>query len=175
MDEMKSIVLYNSMIEKLDHHESKLIARYGEHIHCAKGCSSCCILESVFPVDAFMIYSAFLAGMMNAGSLSFDETAGRCVFLNGTVCSVYSARPVICRTHGYPVLIDGKVDFCPENFKAVRSIDSEYILDLENLNKAVATINILFQREIDEEFFLRERISLDELKEYILKLSIHEQ
>jgi Fe-S-cluster containining protein len=116
------------------------------------------IIESVFPVDAFVIYSAVATGEIAIESLSFDETPERCVFLTDGLCLIYSARPVICRTHGYPVLVDGKADFCPENFANIKSIDSENILDLENLNKALASINIIFQREIDHEFFLRERI-----------------
>ncbi len=170
MSEMKSLQLYRALVEKLDAHEEKLLNKYHQHIRCVKGCSSCCILETVFPVDAFVIYSAVASGTIYPESLIFDQTDGRCVFLNNGLCSVYSARPVICRTHGYPVFVDGKVDFCPENFKDLKSIDSENILDLENLNRALASINILFQREMDNNFFLKERIMLNELKEYILKI-----
>jgi Fe-S-cluster containining protein len=170
MNEMKSIQLYNSLIEKLDAHETKLFQKYGEFISCKKGCSACCILESVFPVDAFVIYNAIISGEIDHEFLLFEETPERCVFLKDSLCSIYSARPVICRTHGYPVLVDGKADFCPENFKGLKSIDSEYILDLENLNKALASINIIFQREIEEdELFLKERITLKELKEFALE------
>jgi Fe-S-cluster containining protein len=170
MNEMKSIQLYNSLIEKLDAHEEKLLKRYSEFISCEKGCSACCILESVFPVDAFIIYSAVASGKIDPELLHFKETPQKCVFLNEGLCSIYSARPVICRTHGYPVLVDGKADFCPENFKDLNSIDSEYILDLENLNRALASINIIFQKEVEEdEIFLKERITLKELKEFILQ------
>lgn len=161
--------LYKSLIEKLDTHEAKLLQKYGEYVRCTKGCSECCILESVFPVDAYVIYKAITSGEIDSNSLSFDETPGRCVFLKNDLCSIYSARPVICRTHGYPVLVDGKADFCPENFKNLKTIDSEYILDLENLNRALASINIIFQREIEtDEIFLKERITLKELKEFSL-------
>jgi len=170
MNEMKSIQLYNSLIEKLDAHEYKLLKKYGEFISCAGGCSACCILESVFPVDAFVIYRAIASGKIDPVSLSFDETPGRCVFLKEGLCSIYSVRPVICRTHGYPVFVEGKADFCPENFKDLKTIDSEYILDLENLNKALASINIIFQRECDDNFFQKERITLKELKDFTLQL-----
>lgn len=168
MNEMKSVQLYNSLIEKLDAHEVKLLQKYGEYIICKEGCSGCCILETVFPVDAFMIYKAAVLGEIAADRLNFNETGNRCVFLNHGLCSVYSVRPVICRTHGYPVLVDGRADFCPENFSGLNTIDSENILDLENLNRALASINIIFQREYEDEFFLRERITLKDLKEFIL-------
>lgn len=117
-----------------------------------------------------MIYQSFPPGGNTHQTLSFEETPGRCVFLRDGLCSVYSARPVICRTHGYPVLIEGKTDFCPENFNGLKTIESEFILDLDNLNRALASINIIFQGEIDAEFFLKERITLRELKEFILTL-----
>lgn len=169
MDEMKSIRLYRSLTDRLGKHETELLRKYAGHISCKKGCSSCCILESVFPVDAYMIYSAAASGEFTAESLSFDETPGRCVFLRDGLCAVYSARPVICRTHGYPVFVEGRADFCPDNFKNLKYIDSENILDLENLNKALASINIIFQRETDDDFFLMERIALKDLKEHILR------
>jgi len=170
MNEMKSIQLYKSLTEKLDAHEVKVLKKYGESINCKKGCSACCILESVFPVDAFAIYMAFSSGGISSEILSFNETEERCVFLNNDICSIYSVRPVICRTHGYPVLVEGKADFCPENFRDLKTIDSEFILDLENLNRALASINIIFQRELEHEndLFLKERITLKELKELIV-------
>jgi len=170
MNEMKSVQLYGSLIKKLDAHEAALLQKYGRHINCRKGCSACCILEGVFPVDAFAIYSAAMSGAIPAESLYFNETPGRCVFLKNGLCSVYSARPVICRTHGYPVFVDGKADFCPENFKELETIDSENILDLENLNRALASINIIFRKETDNDFFQKERITLKELKEFILQI-----
>jgi len=174
MNEMKSVQLYKSLTEKLDAHEGKVMQRYSEYISCKKGCSDCCILESVFPVDAYMIYNAFLTGEFSTDVLNFQETPERCVFLKDDICTVYTARPVICRTHGYPVLVEGKADFCPENFKDLNSLDSEFILDLENLNKALASINIIFQREIEDgEIFLKERITLKELKGYIIESLTH--
>ena len=168
---MKSIKLYNVLIEKLNAYEMKLLNRYGELINCKKCCSDCCILESVFPIEAYMIYSSSIAINIIAESFPFNERKNGCVFLKDEICTIYPVRSVICRTHGYPVLLDGRVDICPKNFKDIKSIDSEYILELENVNNAIASINIMFQREIagetDKEFFLNERISLRELKDFI--------
>ncbi len=167
---MKSLELHKTLTDKLSAHEEKLLARYSEQIVCREGCSSCCILQSVFPVDAYIIYNAVTSGAVDRSSLEFDETPGMCAFLKNGLCSVYAARPVICRTHGYPVLVEGSIDFCPKNFSGVKSIESEHILDLENLNMAVASINILFQKETDDGFFQKERITMSELKNYILSL-----
>jgi Fe-S-cluster containining protein len=172
MKEMKSIALYNSLIEKLEYHEIKLLQRYGNLINCKRGCSACCILESVFPIEAYAIYSSPISKEIISKSYTSNESdkiEKTCVFLKDEICTIYPVRPVICRTHGYPVFVEGKVDMCPENFKDIKSIDSEYILDLKNVNNAIASINIIFKKEIDEKFFGSLRISLKELKDFMLK------
>ena len=52
---MKSIELYTQLITKIDEFEKKLLAVYSPHIRCARGCSACCILESVFPVEPWIM------------------------------------------------------------------------------------------------------------------------
>jgi len=162
MKEMKSIKLYNELIEKLKNHETKLLQRYGGSINCKKGCSDCCMLESVFSIEAYTIYSSIIDAGIKPESFTSDTREDSCIFLKDKSCTIYPARPVICRTHGYPIFAEGRVDICPENFKEIKSIDSEYILDLENVNSAIASINIIFLKEIDEEFFASPRISLEE-------------
>lgn len=165
---MKSIDLYKQLTGKIDEFESKLLAAYGRHIRCTRGCSSCCILESVFPVEAYNIY-ATVAGSGGSGSVAASGgESGRCVFLSGGACSIYSCRPVICRTHGYPILAEGNIDFCIENFKEIKNIDSGYILDVEALNRALVSINLIFLRENSDEFFSSGRILLADLKQRIL-------
>ena len=160
--------LYSSLIANIESYEARLLDKYGGCISCSKGCSSCCILESVFPVEAYIISSSLIDNSSRELSL-FTETPGKCVFLKDSCCSIYSLRPVICRTHGYPVFIDGKTDFCPENFQDLSSIGSEYVIDLENLNNTLASINIIFRGEVRDKFFLQERISMKDLKKYIVR------
>lgn len=165
---VKSIELYSNLISRIDDFEAKLLAAYAPHIRCAAGCSSCCILESVFPVEACNIYQAVTAGV-GAGSVrAAGCEKGKCVFLSDGLCSIYRCRPVICRTHGYPIFTDGRVDFCPENFKGIKSIDSGHILDIGALNRALVTINLMFLKENNDEFFSAERITLADLKKKIL-------
>jgi Fe-S-cluster containining protein len=160
--------LYSTLLANISSYESRLLDKYGEHIKCGKSCSSCCILETVFPVEAYIISSAVIDSDDNDLSL-FTETPGRCVFLRDSYCSIYHLRPVICRTHGYPVFIDGETDFCPENFHGISSIGSEYVIDLENLNSTLASINIIFRGEVRDRFFLQERVSMKDLKKYIIR------
>jgi len=165
---VKSIKLYNQLVGRIDAFEAKLLAEYAAHISCAKGCSSCCILESVFPVEACNIYKTVTSEGDREGIRASGAEKGKCVFLSGGACSIYTCRPVICRTHGYPILAEGRIDFCPENFNEIKNIDSGYILDVEALNRALVSINLLFLRENNEEFFSADRITLADLKQKIL-------
>ena len=165
---VKSIELYKQLTGKIDEFEAKLLAAYAPYISCTRGCSACCILQSVFPVEARSIYKTVTdEGGMEAIPASGTED-GKCVFLSGGICSIYSSRPVICRTHGYPILFEGRVDFCPENFKEIKNIDSGCILDIEAVNRALVSINLIFLRENNEKIFSAERIMLSDLKQEIL-------
>ncbi len=167
MKQLKSVQLYSQLIEKINQYETRLLEKYSSDIACRRGCDSCCILESVFPVEAYVISESIRSGEVTTGIIS-ENLPGKCVFLKDGSCSIYIVRPVICRTHGYPVYIDGKVDFCPENFKGRNAIDSENILSLDNLNSALASINLIFSGENNAEFFKRERIPLKELSEFVI-------
>ena len=168
MKKIKSIKLYNSLIEKLNNYEMKLLQKYGGSINCKKGCSDCCILESVFSIEAYMIYSYLLEAKIIPIVYTSNKKKDKCIFLKDKTCAIYNTRPVICRTHGYPVLIDERIDMCPKNFNDIQSIASEVILDLENVNNVIASINIIFQKEIKENFFLKERITFKELNDFMI-------
>jgi hypothetical protein len=165
---VKSIELYRQLTGKIGEYESKLLSAYAGDISCTRGCSACCILESVFPVEAYNIYESMTDGESLEQVRSSGCEEGKCVFLREGECSIYRYRPVICRTHGYPVLVEGRVDFCSLNFKNIKNIDSGFILDVEALNRALVSINLAFLGENDEEFFSTERIVLADLKNRIL-------
>jgi len=158
-----SISLYLGLVEKINAFEKALFEKYGEHISCGKGCSECCVLESVFPVEAFMMRRAFTDLAPESRSAvrnNSGNSRGQCIFLSGGNCAIYGSRPVICRTHGYPVAMEGEVDFCVKNFRGLAAIDGDSILDLELLNTMLAAINLRFLNENDDDFFRRDRVPL---------------
>ena len=164
---LPSLELYHELITRIDTHEKRLLQRYGDYIACAPGCDSCCILGSVCAVEAWVLacaYESIPYEQQSAIKKSVEQDTGEdCVFLLDGICAVYGSRPVICRTHGYPILVDGSVDMCPENFRGIDKIDSEFILDLEQLNTALGVINMRFLEEVRDERFRRDRVSLREL------------
>lgn len=56
------------------------------------------------------------------------------------LCIVYQARPLICRSHGLTILIDGKLDCCPLNYTTAAA-PLTHVLDLEKLNTVLVSIN----------------------------------
>lgn len=161
---MKSLELYKKLIISLSEYEKKLLYYFGREIQCQKGCDECCILTSVFPVEAYVMFTGAVSESIE---LPKNFINGKCVFLSNGQCSLYKFRPVICRTHGYPIFYDGRVDFCPKNFTQTKSMDSGFMINLDALNRTIASVNIIFLKEVEDSFFCRERIDLDELYEYI--------
>ena len=73
------------------------------------------------------------------------QTDRACPLLVDHVCMVYEARPIICRTHGYPLYMEKEgramVDFCPKNFKGVKKLDRADMLDLDRMNTLLTAVN----------------------------------
>jgi Fe-S-cluster containining protein len=167
-----SLAAYRVLLKKLDSHAKRLLARYRGNIACAEGCAGCCSLSSVFAVEACSMVSTAcsmpaekrwaLFGRAALKTAARGET-GRCLLLHDDRCLLYDARPVICRTHGYPLLVEGRVDHCPKNFTTLRTIESNLILDLDALNTALAGVNIAFLKENKDPRFSRERIETRDL------------
>ena len=82
-------------------------------------------------------------------------------------CILYDFRPVICRTHGLPVLFeddDGtrRVDFCPQNFGDMKKMTGAHLLDIDHLNQMLAAVNAAFCKEALDGAFLKERFLVSE-------------
>lgn len=78
-----------------------------------------------------------------------------CPMLVDDRCSIYAARPLICRTQGLPLLLEtddgeAEVDFCPLNFTAedaVADLDEAHLVPLDELNLKLALLNLQHCRE----------------------------
>lgn len=138
---------YRDLLARLDAFAGQLAARYGRHIACGPGCAGCCgqALE-LLPVEFYHLQAA--AEHM---ALSGPAAAGdACPLLTGGLCLLYDYRPVICRTHGMPLLLEANgrqwVDCCPENFTALPldSLPGGSLLHLERVNLLLVSINHVF-------------------------------
>ena len=117
------------------------------HMQCAKGCASCCILETVTPLEAHVIQN-YLQSVPTHTFSNIQEDEGTCVFLRDNVCSIYAVRPIICRTHGLPLLYPerGEIEVCPLNFTELdlTALDPAYFFDAERITANLMRLNLAF-------------------------------
>jgi uncharacterized protein len=93
--------LYRLIVDQTDKLAASLEKKHRQHLQCRLGCAFCCMDYSVFPVE----YYAILENLQNI-EVSMNEKAGAedCIFLVNNACTIYGFRPMICRTHGLPLL-----------------------------------------------------------------------
>ena len=146
---------YRTLLKQVDAHIKQVETDYSNKIVCKKGCDSCCRFLNLFPVEAFALASAFLEMDKSNRDIvraALEKRTTGCPLLIDHQCFLYGARPIICRTHGYPLYFKKKeealVDFCPKNFKGVTSFPRSSLLDLEQLNTLLAAINKHFLESI---------------------------
>jgi len=150
---MPGLENYLALLSRVDELCGQTAARFDSQITCHAGCDACCRHLSVFAVEAAALGQA-LKSISESQVALIRQTAEQsgpeapCPLLHQGLCLLYQARPIICRTHGLPLLIsrDGSsgVDFCPENFRGLSSIPGSAVIDLDRLNAMLATINALY-------------------------------
>lgn len=156
---MKSLYYYNELVKRIDAFTSDVTDVYGTLLQCREGCSECCILESVFPVEMVVIldwYSMQSPSIREA--IANNNDSEYCIFLHEHSCRIYPYRPIICRTHGYPIMVDATIDVCPCNNGI--QFAAHHILNVEHCNSMLAGINLLFIKEVNIPLLQKERIDL---------------
>lgn len=146
--------------------------------HCQKGCSRCCYVDlSVFQVEADNIQNWFnqlsaeaqsslqakwqksLSSMMN---FQQEETKS-CVFLHNEACTIYEARPLICRSQGLAMKFKDAekefLDICPLNEEMLDELTEKEVLNLDLLNMILSQLE-----KADAKDGVRPRVKLSELR-----------
>jgi len=127
---------------------------------CAAGCSSCCVAQlSVSPVEAHAVGVA-VANLPSDQRDALRERAASedaCALLDAEGrCSVYEARPLVCRTQGLALAytaglipvdaVMGRdeagrdITHCPLNFEHVEP-SAASVLDAERVDALLALVN----------------------------------
>ena len=156
---MSELDNYLALRDRVDELCAGTCRRLAAEISCRPGCDACCRHLSIFAVEA----AALAAELETLPALQADlirrkaAQAGAdtpCPLLHEGLCLLYRARPIICRTHGLPLLIareDGnEIDFCPENFRGLKSIPGADVIDLERLNALLAAINAVYLKTVPD-------------------------
>lgn len=163
---------YRDLLAKVDLLCRRIGEEFGAHLACRPGCDGCCRHISLFPVEAVALAAALKElprgeAARIRGHAHEASPHGACPLLENGRCLLYAARPIICRTHGLPLLTlqNGArtVGFCPLNFQGLDSLPGNAVIDLDRLNTALAAINALFVAESLKDRPLRqERITIAE-------------
>ena len=149
---MGSNAQYQALLAKVDDFWDRALTLQPGAFACGPGCASCCAPDlSVFPVEAAAI-SAQLAGLdpnlREQLALHASRKPGACVFLMEDRCVIYPARPLICRTHGLALRIEGRRDHCPLNYTHDEPAPNA-VLDLDQINTLLVLVNRLYLQSTD--------------------------
>ena len=167
---------YRNLLAKVNELCSRIRSEYGDVIFCMEGCDGCCRHISLFPVEAVALAAALQEfspeECAHIRKLARASSAEACPLLENGRCLLYAYRPIICRTHGFPMLAgregEKALDFCPKNFKGVASFNATAVLNLDLLNATLASINAVFISSCErdpckskERFSIAEALLLD--------------
>jgi Fe-S-cluster containining protein len=114
----------------------QILKRNASKMACQSGCSKCCHAEfSIFMGEALLIHEWFQSLSVSEkeeirAKWAGNPQKGACAFLRNDQCTIYFARPIICRTQGAPLSfsmekkaeVTKTIDCCPLNFDAGKAI-----------------------------------------------------
>ena len=152
---VEAIEIYYRLRDEVDSQVAVLEKLHGKWIACRKGCCSCCLNLSVWPVEFYAILEQMKATKCPKPQLNEGK---ECSFLDGQgACQIYPFRPIICRTHGLPLAYWQEdshppgygIIFCDQNFDAASDIcfNLNNTLNMEQVNEKLARVNIVFLEE----------------------------
>ncbi len=144
---------YKKIMANVDEFSRRILNAYPQDIVCNHGCSACCKQElHLLPVEFYYLqhYADCLQYADIRLSASSPDTAC-CILLHNSGCLLYEHRPIICRTHGLPLLITAEGqqwrDCCPKNFHEntlLKNLPEQDLLHLERLNTILISVNRLY-------------------------------
>ncbi len=146
---------YQQLIKALDAEIIRVGEMHGATLSCGPRCSSCCLAFSVLPIEAAYLREAI--GALPSTSQArlghtLAEDADRCPLLIDELCSIYAARPIICRTQGLPLAyVDEEreaieVSACPLNFPDEYTFSPEKLLFMDQFNVRLSELNRVWCR-----------------------------
>lgn len=111
---------YQKLRNDIDRRTEYLEDVHIKHLKCKNGCDLCCMDYRIFPVEFYFILNRIRKNGKNP-EWEYAENGHICVFLKNNSCTIYNNRPIICRTHGLPLLFanddgDWELSVCDLNF-----------------------------------------------------------
>ncbi len=167
-------VKYKILLNEIQKQSNILEEMHSKHMKCRNRCDLCCIDFSVFPVEFYFILNELKK--IDFEPEKYESTEDEiCVFLKNSSCTIYQQRPIMCRTHGLPLLYanddgDYELSACELNFTEFNFEDftMENTLPQDKYNSKLFLLNREFIAEFqDEKYGEFELIPLKELAERV--------
>ena len=152
---MTCIQDYHQLLADLDAEIARIGKMHGATLSCGPRCASCCLAFSVLPIEAACLRNALAtlpSTRQGQPRHTFAGVAERCPLLIDDLCSIYAARPVICRTQGLPLAyVDEEreaieVSACPLNFPDDYDFAPESLLFMDGFNARLSELNHVWCR-----------------------------
>ena len=139
---------YMELMREVDEAVPALEGLHREHLRCGPGCSSCCTLSAVLPLEAAALRLAIAGVDGKVKKLIRAPRPGEfCPLLVDCRCVIYQSRPLICRTHGLPIAyVDYErqtidVSVCPLNFTEDYAFARQELFFIDSFNVSLAQFN----------------------------------
>ena len=162
--------MYKKLLQKIDQHIEKVHRRNPRAFVCKSGCADCCVCE----ISVWRIEYENIREYLKLSTVSFHPSAkkDKCPFLNDEdLCSIYPARPIVCRLWGAPILFGpgeeplpnvdeiskritsdkGVLTCCNKNYtedSSLKKIKADDIINLDLVLSTLAAINHVYCKEL---------------------------
>ena len=167
-DTPTALTNYLQLQKKVDVQFQHLFKKHQKNMLCHQGCHGCCLPNlTVSRIEADAIHHYLIQNGESLKTILELESQNphqntRCSFLDESGdCSIYDARPLVCRSHGVPHMIQiGRkqegLDACELNFKdGFETLDVGDWIHLETLNFLLGLINQSLGEVGDDRFPLQ--------------------
>lgn len=150
---------YRNLIFKVSSRCETLETLYREHLVCKPGCSQCCRVErTVLSIEGYIIeryLQKFSPQRIKRLRRLYKDSDETCPMLLKDRCVIYPVRPIICRTHGLPILYEeaGRafIDYCRLNFTRLPlhyEFAEQDVLDMNPFNLELIELDRYFVEEV---------------------------
>ncbi|MCB9761874.1 MAG: YkgJ family cysteine cluster protein [Alphaproteobacteria bacterium] len=137
---------------KVAHHADRVMASHAARFACRAGCDGCCQTERTVTDVEFAALAPAVAALSPDTRAALREAQGQgCSLLLDGRCAVYAERPLICRSHGLPLVMEGQLDVCPLNFTdtPLEALPSADVLSVDTVTAVLVAVNQLFCQETE--------------------------
>jgi uncharacterized protein len=174
--EIVQFLKYKILLNEIQQQTAIQEKMHHKHMKCCNGCDLCCIDFSIFPVEFYFILNELKKRNFKPESEVNTENE-ICVFLKNSSCTIYEQRPIMCRTHGLPLLYandDGEWELsaCELNFTEFDFDDftDENTFPQDKYNSKLFLLNREFIAEFkDIKYSETDLIPLKEIEKQLFK------